>query len=135
MTTPKQALELAKPLIDIMASNSAAGSFEAKRAIDEALASLQGEDAVERVALRRIILDILNDAAPAVENLACNQEQMDADGCMVKVSRQAIEEVLAAVNEVAIQVATATSPMAGVKDDNDGQPSEQQEWQDYDRDC
>lgn len=78
-----------------------------------ALASLQGEDAVERVALRRTVLDILNSVAPAVENLACNQEQADADGCMVKVSRQAVDEVLAAVNEVAIQAATATGLVAG----------------------
>ena len=28
------------------------------------------------------------------ENLRTNQEQMDADGCMVKVSRQAVDEVL-----------------------------------------
>lgn len=78
-----------------------------------ATASLQGEDAVERVALRHTVLDILNSVAPAVENLACNQEQADADGCMVKVSRQAVDEVLAAVNEVAIQAATATGLVAG----------------------
>ena len=63
--------------------------------------------------LRRTVLDILNSVAPAVENLACNQEQADADGCMVKVSRQAVDEVLAAVNEVAIQAATATGLVAG----------------------
>lgn len=64
-----------------------------------ATTSLEG-DAVERVALRRTVLDILNSVAPAVENLACNQEQ-------------AVDEVLAAVNEVAIQAATATGLVAG----------------------
>lgn len=31
----------------------------------------------------------------AIENLKTNQHQLDADGCMVGVSRQALEEVLA----------------------------------------
>lgn len=62
--------------------------------------------------LRRLVLDLLNDVAPAVENLACHQEQCDQDGVMVKVSRQALEEVLSAVNEVAIQAATALLPDA-----------------------
>ncbi|MGX9443898.1 hypothetical protein ACWX0K_15150 [Nitrobacteraceae bacterium UC4446_H13] len=56
---------MAKPLIDIMASNSAAGSLAAKHAVEEALASLEG-DAVERVA--RIIdptFDVGIDESPA----------------------------------------------------------------------
>ena len=31
---------------------------------------------------------------PAIENLKTNQNQLDADGCMVGVSRQALDEVL-----------------------------------------
>lgn len=58
----------------------------------------------------RLTLDILNGVAPAVENLACNQEQCDQDGVMVKVSRQALDEVLNAVNEVALQAAMNAAP-------------------------
>jgi len=31
---------------------------------------------------------------PAIENLKTNQKQLDADGCMVGVSRQALDETL-----------------------------------------
>lgn len=31
----------------------------------------------------------------AIENLKTNQQQLDADGCMVGVSRQALDETLA----------------------------------------
>ena len=31
---------------------------------------------------------------PAIENLKTNQQQLDADGCMVGVSRQALDETL-----------------------------------------
>lgn len=55
----------------------------------------------------RRVLDILNAVAPAVENLAGHQEQCDIDGAMVKVSRQALDEVLNAVNEVALLYETA----------------------------
>lgn len=58
----------------------------------------------------RLTLDILNGVAPAVENLSCHQEQCDADGVMVKVSRQALDEVLNAVNEVALQAAMNAAP-------------------------
>lgn len=70
------------------------------------------------VALRRIVLDALNEVAPAVENLATHQEQCDFDGVMVKVSRQALYEVLNAINEVAIQAAiTSPAPVeAGVRE-------------------
>lgn len=61
----------------------------------------------------RAILAVLNSVAPAAENLACNQEQADMDGCMVKVSRQALDEVLAAV--VTIQAATSGWPAVGGK--------------------
>jgi hypothetical protein len=108
MTTPIDALERIR---DFPHGNSPSEQAMSQLA-RQALASLEG-DAVERVALRRTVLDILNSVAPAVENLACNQEQADADGCMVKVSRQAVDEVLAAVNEVAIQAATATGLVAG----------------------
>lgn len=59
--------------------------------------------------VRRRVLDILNVVAPAVENLAGHQEQCDMDGVMVKVSRQALDEVLNAVNEVAL-VSALTRP-------------------------
>lgn len=64
--------------------------------------------------LRRIVLDTLNAVAPAVENLSVHQEQCDRDGVMVKVSRQALDEVLNAVNEVAMQSAITTSPASPV---------------------
>jgi len=63
--------------------------------------------------VRRRVLDILNVGAPAVENLAGHQEQCDMDGVMVKVSRQALDEVLNAVNEVAL-VSALTRPLGGV---------------------
>ena len=53
----------------------------------------------------RAVFDILNPVAPAVENLACHQEQCDQDGVMVKVSRQALDEVLEAINKLAIAAA------------------------------
>lgn len=62
--------------------------------------------------VRRRVLDILNAVAPAVENLAGHQEQCDMDGVMVKVSRQALDEVLNAVNEVAL-VSALTRPLGG----------------------
>ena len=62
--------------------------------------------------LRRIVLDTLNAVAPAVENLSVHQEQCDRDGVMVKVSRQALDEVLNAVNEVAMQSAITPTPIA-----------------------
>lgn len=62
--------------------------------------------------VRRRVLDILNVVAPAVENLAGHQEQCDADGVMVKVSRQALDEVLSAVNQVAFQAAITPTPIA-----------------------
>ena len=64
--------------------------------------------------VRRIVLDTLNAVAPAVENLSVHQEQCDRDGVMVKVSRQALDEVLNAVNEVAMQSAITASPDAPV---------------------
>lgn len=64
--------------------------------------------------VRRRVLDILNVVAPAVENLARHQEQCDMDGVMVKVSRQALDEVLNAVNEVAL-VSALTRPLGGDK--------------------
>ncbi len=62
--------------------------------------------------LRRSVLDALNAAAPALECLNTRQEQCDEDGVMVKVSRQALDEVLSAVNEVAIQAAITPTPIA-----------------------
>ena len=64
--------------------------------------------------VRRRVLDILNVVAPAVENLAGHQEQCDMDGVMVKVSRQALDEVLNAVNEVAL-VSALQSVEGGVQ--------------------
>ena len=62
--------------------------------------------------LRRSVLDALNAAAPALECLNTRQEQCDQDGVMVKVSRQALDEVLSAVNEVAFQAAITPTPIA-----------------------
>jgi hypothetical protein len=54
----------------------------------------------------------LDAIAPAIENLARHQEQCDMDGVMVKVSRQALDEVLNAVNNIAIDLSggEAVSP-------------------------
>ena len=68
--------------------------------------------------VRRRVLDILNAVAPAVENLAGHQEQCDMDGVMVKVSRQALDEVLNAVNEVAL-VSALTRPLGGTQNEAD----------------
>lgn len=57
--------------------------------------------------LRRVWLDRLNAIAPAVENLAGHQEQCDFDGVRVKVSRQALDEVLNVVNDLAVSFVTA----------------------------
>lgn len=37
---------------------------------------------------------------PAIANLRSNQRQLDADGCMVGVSRQALDETLALYDEL-----------------------------------
>ena len=56
----------------------------------------------------RTVFGILNPVALAVENLACHQEQCDMDGVMVKVSRQALDEVLEAINQLVIAAAQDT---------------------------
>jgi hypothetical protein len=53
----------------------------------------------------RMVFDILNPVAPAVESLSRYQEQCDQDGVMVNVSRQALDEVLNAINNLAIAAA------------------------------
>lgn len=53
----------------------------------------------------RVIFDILNPVALAVENLACHQAQCDMDGVMVEVSRQALDQVLEAINQLVIAAA------------------------------
>jgi hypothetical protein len=58
----------------------------------------------------REAMEQLNAVAPAVENLARHQEQCDMDGVMVKVSRQALDETLNAVNAAVIALATLPSP-------------------------
>lgn len=44
----------------------------------------------------------LEEIAPAVKALACHQQQCDMDGVVVMVSRQAVDEVVNAINEMAI---------------------------------
>lgn len=61
--------------------------------------------------LRRVWLDRLNAIAPAVENLAGHQEQCDFDGVRVKVSRQALDEVLNVVNDLAVSFVTAPATL------------------------
>ena len=56
MTTPKEALERARTAINAIVLSTHSVSFKADLdAIDSALASLQGEDAVERVALAEMV--------------------------------------------------------------------------------
>ena len=57
----------------------------------------------------------LNKIAPAVEQLACHQQQADADGVMVTVSRQAVDEVVSAINEIAISLSAAPGEPCAVK--------------------
>lgn len=72
--------------------------------------------------LRRVWLDRLNAIAPAVENLACHQEQCDFDGVMVKVSRQALDEVLNAVNDLAVSFVTAPATLIEQSGQKDFEP-------------
>ncbi|MEY9506939.1 hypothetical protein ABIE87_006497 [Bradyrhizobium diazoefficiens] len=46
------------------------------------------------------VLETTSNMAAAVENLARHQEQCDMDGVMVKVSRQALDEVLSGVEAI-----------------------------------
>lgn len=57
----------------------------------------------------------LNKIAPAVENLACHQVQCDEDGVMVQVSRQAVDEVVNAINQIAINLNAAIRALKGQK--------------------
>lgn len=92
-------------------------TYAEKAAVVKALRHLASKpslyEAGLREAFRREILDRLNLAAPAVENLTEYQEQCDADGIMVKVSRQAVDEVVKAVNDVALTAAIAALPADG----------------------
>lgn len=72
--------------------------------------------------LRRAWLDKLNAIAPAVENLAGHQEQCDFDGVMVKVSRQALDEVLNAVNDLAVSFVTAPATLIEQSGQKDFEP-------------
>lgn len=51
------------------------------------------------------VIERLNAIAPAVESLACHQIQCDDHGVMVQVSRQACDEVVNAINAIAIDLA------------------------------
>lgn len=51
--------------------------------------------------------------AKAVENLSCHQEQCDMDGIMVKVSRQALDEVLGGIEAINTLALAALAPDAG----------------------
>jgi hypothetical protein len=55
----------------------------------------------------------INECAPAIENLTNHQEQCDMDGVMVKVSRQALDEVLSLVSNLARSRALAVSSTHG----------------------
>jgi hypothetical protein len=57
----------------------------------------------------------LNKIAPAVEQLARHQQQADADGVMVTVSRQAVDEVVNSINEIAISLSAAPGEPCAVK--------------------
>lgn len=59
---------------------------------------------IRRLALRGVS-DKLDEIAPAVEALARHQEQCDEDGVMVQVSRQAVDEVVNTINQIAIDLA------------------------------
>lgn len=51
-------------------------------------------------AQQAVDVEAVKHAQPAIDNLINHQEQCDQDGVMVKVSRQALDEVLALINGV-----------------------------------
>jgi len=57
--------------------------------------------------------DALEDIAPAVESLASHQVQCDMDGIMVQVSRQAVDEVVNAINAIVIGPLAALNASPG----------------------
>lgn len=63
---------------------------------------------------RKELIARLDAIAPAVEALACHQEQCDEDGVLVKVSRQAVDEVVNSISNIAIalhaQADSASTP-------------------------
>jgi len=60
-----------------------------------------------------VVRDEVNRVVMAVEALACHQEQCDMDGVMVKVSRQAVEELISTIET--INTITARSLTNGAK--------------------
>lgn len=56
-------------------------------------------------------------AMPAIESLKNYQQQLDADGCMVGVSRQALDETLAFVAAILSTEAAPSEPVAWIVTD------------------
>lgn len=63
--------------------------------------------------------DALEDIAPAVESLASHQVQCDMDGIMVQVSRQAVDEVVNAINAIVIGPLAALNASPGSAGEGD----------------
>jgi hypothetical protein len=67
--------------------------------------------------LKSDLIKMLNGVAPAVEALACHQQQLDMEGVIVGVSRQAVHEVCEAINAMAIRL----TPPVAQGDQKDGE--------------
>jgi hypothetical protein len=75
-------------------------TVEAWREGDIKFVGLGPITAVEPQTFGNAVLETTSNMAAAVENLARHQEQCDMDGVMVKVSRQALDEVLSGVEAI-----------------------------------
>lgn len=67
--------------------------------------------------MTKAITETIDGIASAVENLARHQEQCDMDGVMVKVSRQALDEVLGAIEFINTALRLAAQSAAPVGED------------------
>lgn len=84
----------------------------AKTADDRTAWSKRALAAESSLARARKALDVI---APAVESLACHQVQCDEHGVMVQVSRQAVDEVVNSINQLAIDLTRAALQPDGEK--------------------
>lgn len=55
------------------------------------------------------IRKLLDAVVPAIGQLTLHQKQLDADGCMVGVSRQAVDEVCEALNNISLALTLAST--------------------------
>lgn len=65
--------------------------------------------------------DLIEELAPAIEQLRDHQQQIDADGTFVGVSRQALDEVLAAILPIIAREKAAPVELAGLVEELRGE--------------